>query len=199
MENLENRVAELFDVSLQQAQTVERALELLKIEREALAAERAELAKAIQFAKAQAASSAQTIESSASGAVERAMRAAMPGLAAQAVQSVENAAKPVLTNLATLGREGSNLHHRMSKTLHSMGWRAFALAATGAAGFLLAGWLSTAYQRSELEELKAGAEAWQAQAGKAKLSTCGDTRRLCVRIDRKAGIYGEDYAVIKGY
>lgn len=198
MSTTEDDIAALYAVALEQAQAVDLMLKQLQ-------AERAALAQAVQFAKAQAASAAQTIETTASGAVERAMRAAMPGVAAQAVQGLENAAKPVLSNLATLNREGESLQRRMVKTVHQFAmWRAVGVGLT-LAGFLLAGWVATAWQRSELEELHAGAAAWAQQAGKAKLSTCVDSDkpgkpgRLCVQIDQRAGTFGDGYAVIKGY
>ena len=51
-------------------------------------------------------------------------------------------------------------------------------------------------------EKKAG--EWEAKAGKAVLSKCGEKGRLCVRIDTKAGgfVSGNgkyEYAIIHGY
>jgi hypothetical protein len=39
------------------------------------------------------------------------------------------------------------------------------------------------------------------QGGRLELRRCGPERRLCVRVDRRAPIYGEasDYLVVKGY
>jgi hypothetical protein len=39
------------------------------------------------------------------------------------------------------------------------------------------------------------------RGGKIEWKSCGDPARLCVRVDRKAPVYGEkaDYYVAKGY
>jgi hypothetical protein len=39
------------------------------------------------------------------------------------------------------------------------------------------------------------------QGGAAQLNRCGTARRLCVRVDRSAGVFGEggDFLVVKGY
>lgn len=39
------------------------------------------------------------------------------------------------------------------------------------------------------------------QGGVAQLNRCGAARRLCVRVDRSAGVFGEagDFLVVKGY
>ena len=42
----------------------------------------------------------------------------------------------------------------------------------------------------EVAALKAKATDFANRAGKAQLSTCGDKRRLCIRIDKNAGNYG---------
>ena len=54
----------------------------------------------------------------------------------------------------------------------------------------------------EVAALKASAADFANRAGKAQLSTCGDKRRLCIKIDKNAGSYGDNkeaYAIIKGY
>lgn len=58
-----------------------------------------------------------------------------------------------------------------------------------------------AAKRAELAELEANIAAREKHAGRAKLENCGEKRRLCVRVNKKAGVFGEggDYMILHGY
>jgi hypothetical protein len=55
--------------------------------------------------------------------------------------------------------------------------------------------------RSKRDELASGIARLEQRGGRIDLRRCGGTDRLCVRVDRKAPVYGEaaDYFVVKGY
>jgi hypothetical protein len=55
--------------------------------------------------------------------------------------------------------------------------------------------------REQRDELVAGVERLNKLGARADLQHCGEERRLCVRVDLKAGRFGQhsDYYVIKGY
>ena len=58
--------------------------------------------------------------------------------------------------------------------------------------------------RAEVVALEAQANAFSKKAGKAVLSTCGEKGRLCIRVDERAGRYGDTqtgelFMVIQGY
>jgi hypothetical protein len=55
--------------------------------------------------------------------------------------------------------------------------------------------------RARREELTASIAKLEQQGGRIDWRRCGEARRLCVRVDRKAPSYGEkaDYYVIEGY
>ncbi len=55
--------------------------------------------------------------------------------------------------------------------------------------------------RAKREELTSSLARLEQRGARMDLRHCGDSGRLCVRVDRKAPIYGEggDYYVIKGY
>ena len=55
--------------------------------------------------------------------------------------------------------------------------------------------------RQTLEQLSLGVAQLSQQGGRIELRHCGDANRLCVRVDRKSPLYGEnaDYMVLKGY
>ena len=185
----EENLEDLYAVVAQQAQAGEHLLKQLE-------ADRAELKKAISL-----------IERTTQEAVERAIRGALPTVTREATGGVENAAKGVLAALKKQNTEAEDLQSRMERTRASLGWRLSALAVAGAAGFVLAGWISATWQqhaieqaRAELEALQANADDWAKRGGRAKLEKCGDQGRLCVRVEKGTG-YGEqsDYMILKGY
>lgn len=55
--------------------------------------------------------------------------------------------------------------------------------------------------RSKRDELEANLAHLEQRGARVDLRRCGGTDRLCVRVDRKAPVYGEagDYFVVKGY
>ncbi len=55
--------------------------------------------------------------------------------------------------------------------------------------------------RARRDELAANLEKLEQQGGRIDWRRCGEARRLCVRVDRKAPPYGEkaDFLVIEGY
>jgi hypothetical protein len=55
--------------------------------------------------------------------------------------------------------------------------------------------------RSKRDELASSVERLEQRGARIDLRQCGGTERLCVRVDRKAPVYGEaaDYYVVKGY
>jgi hypothetical protein len=55
--------------------------------------------------------------------------------------------------------------------------------------------------RARREELAASIARLEQQGGRIDWRRCGEAKRLCVRVDRKAPSYGEkaDYFVIEGY
>ena len=55
--------------------------------------------------------------------------------------------------------------------------------------------------RARRDELSASVATLERQGGRIVWRHCGETARLCVRVDRKAPVYGEraDYFVIAGY
>jgi hypothetical protein len=55
--------------------------------------------------------------------------------------------------------------------------------------------------RSKRDELASNVAHLEQRGGRIDLRHCGGTDRLCVRVDRKAPVYGEaaDYLVVRGY
>jgi hypothetical protein len=72
---------------------------------------------------------------------------------------------------------------------------------------LIAGWWllpsrsEVAALRAKRDELAASVARLEQRGARIELRRCGGGDRLCVRVDRKAPVYGEaeDYFVVKGY
>jgi hypothetical protein len=62
-------------------------------------------------------------------------------------------------------------------------------------------WLATEHWRGELAEAKAAVAQLEDKGGKAILTKCNDNgkSRLCIKVDKKAGGFEDDFMVIKGY
>ena len=55
--------------------------------------------------------------------------------------------------------------------------------------------------RAKRDELASNVAHLEQRGARIELRHCGETNRLCVRVDRKAPVYGQsgDYYVVKGY
>jgi hypothetical protein len=71
----------------------------------------------------------------------------------------------------------------------------------GAAWWLIPSQKEIAGLRVTRDELAASVATLEQRGARVDLRRCGAGQRLCVRVDRKAPVYGEtgDYLVIKGY
>ena len=93
-------------------------------------------------------------------------------------------------------------------------WLATAVAVSVSSVIVISTWIAVGHERQQLQAIETNKQAWQQEvtrlqnqaqewdkrAGKAQLSQCGESKRLCVRVDPRV-FYGEnnDYVVIKGY
>jgi hypothetical protein len=71
----------------------------------------------------------------------------------------------------------------------------------GAEWWLLPSQNELAALRSKRDELASNVAHLEQRGGRIDLRRCGGTDRLCVRVDRKAPVYGDagDYFVVRGY
>ncbi len=76
-----------------------------------------------------------------------------------------------------------------------------AMVPIGVARWALPSASEIAALRARRDELSANLTQLERQGGRVDWRRCGDDRRLCVRVDRKAPTYGDkaDYFVIQGY
>jgi len=217
-----DEVFALMRAAKDQQQAVDKALQGLASERAAIATDRAALLQAAgaltdtaaQVRKA-AADTVPTLQKAAGAAV----KVSLSGAADVAASALSTAAQPMVEQLEGAAEAVDKAKGKLQDAVASFGWKWAALAGGVAfsvlAVLLVAAWLLVEWQRSEVAELsqqrdalavevaqlQANAEAWSKTAARAELSHCGDKKRMCVRIDAKAGTFGteSDYAVIKGY
>ena len=75
------------------------------------------------------------------------------------------------------------------------------LVPLGVARWALPSAAEIAALRARRDEISADLARLEQQGGRIDWRRCGDAKRLCIRVDRKAPIYGDkaDYYVIEGY
>lgn len=201
------------------------AVEALVAERVALAKERAAVAQAAASVagvandvRKAAADAVPALQKAAGEAVGDSVRQSLVGVSEAATAALEEASRPIVGRLSGVIKSLGEAEGQLSDSVASFGWRWAAVAGSAAAGgiaaMLLAAWLLVWWQRHQVEslveqqvqleaevvELQANAEKWAKRAGRVKLENCGETKRLCVRVD-KTSAYGDnaDYFVLRGY
>lgn len=222
----QQQIFSLMAAAEDQQKAIGAALEALAAERAALAKERAAVAQAAASVagvandvRKAAAEAVPSIQKAAGEAVGVSVRQSLAGVSETATAALEQASQPIIGRLTGVIRSLGEAESQLSNAVSSFGWR-WALVAGGAAAgcvasVLIAAWLSVWWQRHQVEtlieqkaqlqaevaELQTNAQDWTKRAGRAKLDKCGEQSRLCVRIDKDAGTFGNDadYAILKGY
>ena len=165
-----------------------------------------------------AADAVPALQKAAGEAVGDSVRQSLTEVSGAATAALEEASRPIVRRLSGVIKSLGEAEGQLSDSVASFGWRwavvAGGAAAGGIAALLLAALVLVWWQRHQVEslveqqvqlqaevvELQASAEKWAKRAGRAKLENCGETKRLCVRVDKTAA-YGNDadYFVLRGY
>jgi len=95
---------------------------------------------------------------------------------------------------------------RNAANVRTLIWRAgittvCSLIPLGLACWIIPSGSEIATLRARHDQLVTKIASLEQQGGRMELRHCGDGERLCVRIDRKAPVYGEqsDYLIVRGY
>jgi hypothetical protein len=119
--------------------------------------------------------------------------------------------RTLVDELQLLTAETTRAAQALQKLRGGAAWRGMLLSLCGAvlcslvpiglARWTLPSPADFASLRARREELTASIAKLEQQGGRIDWRRCGETRRLCVRVDRKAPSYGDkaDYYVIEGY
>jgi hypothetical protein len=150
---------------------------------------------------------AQTQQTLAATALER-LREHAAGLDAVVREEIRSTLLEEMQTLAEEGRRAAEALRKLQCTanLRLAVWSVVILTVAaalpfGAAWYLLPTRADVAELRARRDELAANLAQLTRQGGNAQLRRCGTAQRLCVRIDRSAGAYGDggEFLVVKGY
>ena len=110
----------------------------------------------------------------------------------------------------------TGLEARFRKAATWVTWKHLLMVAVGCASVVLAAWIAVGWQRYEVTQLSAQKAALQTdiatmratvdslakKSGRIRLTTCGEQKRKCVKVDSAAGTFGgqgETYMIVDGY
>jgi hypothetical protein len=138
-------------------------------------------------------------------------------------EAIEAASEPMLGKLSGVVDAASKAEGKLRAAVASFSWKWIATAIGAAAGgigaLFIAAWFVVWWQRHQIEnlteqrfklqveitQLETNAKEWEKRAGRAKLTMCGkngsNESHLCVRVDTKAGMFGQesDFMILNGY
>jgi hypothetical protein len=117
----------------------------------------------------------------------------------------------MLEELSALGEDSRRAAETLRRLRHVADlrvalWTLAMVAISCAAPMGIAWWLlpsrgELAALNARRDELQTSVARLRAEGGQVEMRHCGVAQRLCVRIDRKAGAFGEagDFVIVKGY
>jgi hypothetical protein len=204
----EDRLYGLMEIAERQQAAVQVALDGLAAERAALAREREALARGVAG-----------LQSGTQGAVRAAVADSLAGAATEGAAAVQAATRPLLDRVAGVTAEAGQAEAALLGVVAWASWRLLGWMAAAVAALVLGGWLASTLvlwwdtgaiaaarvEKRQLQldvaELRASRDEWVKTGALAKLTRCNPGNRPCVRVDERAGSFGDqaDYRVILGY
>jgi len=196
------------EIAERQQAAVQAALEGLAAERAALEGERDKLAREVQ-----------ALDLSLRTAVRSAVTGSLAAAATEGVKAVQTATKPLLGELDSVTTTAGQAETALRRVVLWASWRLLGWIMAAMAALVLLGWLAStavlwwdtgaigraqarkAQLEGEVAELQANREGWAMAGMLGKLERCGPKSRPCIRVDERAGSFGDqaDYRVILGY
>lgn len=201
MSESEERLYGLMEIAERQQAVVQRVLNGLAAERDALAQERQKVA-----------AEAAALEERVRDAVRATVTTALARVGEDGVAAVREATQPLLEDLAEMTEGVAEAETALQRVVSWVSWRLMARLLALIAGLVLLGWLSSTAiiwwdggtvnrLRSEIATMRANHAAWVKKGMLDRLTRCDPGNRPCVAINPSAGAYGKsgDYRVLKGY
>jgi len=136
------------------------------------------------------------------------LRAAANDLATVVREEVHRVVLEELHSLAADSKRASEALQAVRRTANARAlvWSVGTTMLCSAIALAVACWImpsraDIAVLRARRDELVTQIANLEKRGGRIDLRRCGDGARLCVRVDRKAPIYGEqsDYLIVRGY
>ena len=198
----------LMAVAQEQQQAVSEALKNLEDRQVALNAVIARAGAAVEEMNRAGHASALIIEKATRIAVEKAVQAALADVQQQTQSTLGDSVNPAVKALQGVTARAEKAEESLHQAASSISWKWAAIwAATSC--MLLASIVGLSMllvpSPNEIADLRADAAALEAQGGRVQLSVCGDSKRLCARIDPKAekgdqyGQNGQRWMILQGY
>ena len=195
-------------VAQEQQQAVSEALKNLEDRQVALNAVIARAGAAVEEMNKAGHASALIIEKATRIAVEKAVQAALADVQQQTQSTLSDSVTPAVKALQGVTARAEQAEESLHQAASSISWKWAAIwAATSC--MLLASIVGLSMllvpSPNEIADLRADAAALEAQGGRVQLSVCGDSKRLCARIDPKAekgdqyGQNGQRWMILQGY
>ena len=195
-------------VAQEQQQAVSEALKNLEDRQVALNAVIARAGTAVEEMNKAGYASARIIEQATRIAVEKAVQAALASVQQQTQSTLGDSVNPAVKALQGVTARAEKAEESLHQAASSISWKWAAIwAATSC--MLLASIVGLSMllvpSPNEIADLRADAAALEAQGGRVQLSVCGDSKRLCARIDPKAekgdqyGQNGQRWMILQGY
>ncbi len=208
MSETEERLYGLMEIAERQQAAVQAALAGLAAERAALKRERDERAGEVK-----------ALDLNLQAAVRLAVTDSLAAAATEGVQAVQTATEPLLDKLDGVTATAVRAETTLRRVVLWASWRLLGWVMAGMAVLVLLIWLTStvtlwwdtdaiasaqarkAQLQAEMAELRANRDEWAKAGMLGKLTRCTPGNRPCLRVDERAGSFGDqgDYRVILGY
>lgn len=195
-------------VAQEQQRAASEALQKLEDRQVALNAVIARAGTAVEEMHKAGQASALIIEKATRIAVEKAVQAALANVQQQTQSTLGDSVNPAMKALQGVTAQAEKAEESLHQAASSISWKWAAIwAATSC--MLLASIVALSMllvpSPNEIADLRADVAALETQGGRVQLSVCGDSKRLCARIDPKAekgdqyGQNGQRWMILQGY
>ncbi len=195
-------------VAQEQQQAVSEVLKKLEDRQVALNAVIARAGTAVEEMNKAGHASALIIEKATRIAVEKAVQVALESVRQQTQSTLSDSVTPAVKALQGVTARAEQAEESLHQAASSISWKWAAIwALTGCV--LLASIVGLSMllvpSPTEIVDMRANAADLEARGGKVQLSVCGDSKRLCARIDPKAekgdqyGQNGQRWMILHGY
>ncbi|MFI8377185.1 hypothetical protein ACIGCH_24320 [Pseudomonas helleri] len=198
----------LMAVAQEQQQAVSEALKNLEDRQVALNAVIARAGTAVEEMNKAGHASALIIEKATRIAVEKAVQAALANVQQQTQSTLGDSVTPAVKALQGVTARAEKAEESLHQAASSISWKWAAIWGMTSC-MLLASIVGLSMllvpSPNEIADLRADVAALEAQGGRVQLSVCGDSKRLCARIDPKAekgdqyGQNGQRWMILQGY
>ncbi|AYB48292.1 hypothetical protein CJJ19_00715 [Candidatus Williamhamiltonella defendens] len=133
---------------------------------------------------------------------------------AQENETIQNLTRQQLNDLRNalkviLQQELNTIKTDIRNQNESMGWKVFRsrilwpliIGLSLSLGIFSGSWLTMSYYGEQIIQMQGSAKKLDREGAKIQFSQCGENRTLCIRINKKKGVFGKksDWMIPEGY